>query len=168
MTDDFYSYSCETKDGSEYHMSELRGKVVLIVNVASKCGFRGQYGELQELYKEFHAKGFEILAFPCNQFMNQEPGSDEEIGKFCQEHYGVSFKIMKKCKVNGVNALPLYKYLKDQQPRMFGFTFVRWNFEKFLIDRSGRVHGRYSTLTKPKSMKEDIEQLLKQKSQLQS
>ncbi|CDO92977.1 unnamed protein product [Kluyveromyces dobzhanskii CBS 2104] len=163
MTADFYSYSCEQKDGSTFHTSELRGKVVLIVNVASKCGFRAQYGDLQKLYAEYHDQGLEILGFPCNQFMNQEPGSDEEIGKFCQDYYGVTFKIMKKCKVNGGSALPLYSYLKEQQPGRFGFKFVRWNFEKFLVDRTGKVHGRYSTLIKPQDLKGDIELLLKAK-----
>ncbi len=160
MSGDFYSYTCEERDGSEFPMSKLRGKVVLIVNVASKCGFRMQFGELQDLYREFQNQGLEILAFPCNQFINQEPGTDEEIGKFCQEYYGVTYKVMKKCKVNGGDAIPLYNYLKDQKPGTLSFKFIRWNFEKFLVDRSGKVIKRYSTLVKPKDMRDDIIKLL--------
>lgn len=165
MPPEFYSFSCQERDGSEFQFSRLRGKVVLVVNVASKCGFRKQYGELQRLYEDYKDQGFEILGFPCNQFINQEPGTDEEIGKFCQDYYGVTFKVFKKVKVNGQNAIPTYQYLKQKKPGRFGVKFIRWNFEKFLIDRSGHVFGRYFTLTRPDSLREDIEVLLRARKQ---
>lgn len=162
MSSEFYNLKCENKDGDEIDFNQFRGTVVLIVNVASRCGFRNQYIELQHIFEDYKDQKFTILAFPCNQFLNQEPGTDEEIGKFCQEFYGVNFHIMKKCKVNGRDASPIYQYLKSQKPGLLGFTLVKWNFEKFLIDRSGSVYERYSTIFKPENIRKDIEKLLRE------
>ena len=160
MTTSFYDLECKDKKGESFKFDQLKGKVVLIVNVASKCGFTPQYKELEELYKKYQDKGFVILGFPCNQFGKQEPGSDEQITEFCQLNYGVTFPIMKKIDVNGSNADSVYKYLKSQKAGLVGFKGIKWNFEKFLVDSNGKVVQRFSSLTKPSSLDQEIQSLL--------
>ena len=128
---EFYKLSPKDKKGEPFPFSQLEGKVVLIVNVASKCGFTPQYEELEALYKKYKDQGLVVLGFPCNQFGSQEPGSDEEIGQFCQLNYGVSFPVLKKVDVNGGNADPVYEYLKFQKSGLLGFRGIKLNFEKF-------------------------------------
>ncbi|CAI4060350.1 hypothetical protein SUVZ_04G4530 [Saccharomyces uvarum] len=160
MSTSFYDLECKDKKGETFKFDQLKGKVVLIVNVASKCGFTPQYKELEELYKKHQDKGFIILGFPCNQFGKQEPGSDEQIGEFCQLNYGVTFPIMKKIEVNGNSADPVYNYLKSQKSGLLGFKGIKWNFEKFLVDAKGNVVQRYSSLTKPMSLDQEIQNML--------
>lgn len=157
----FYELAPKDSKGNEYHFKQLEGKVVVIVNVASKCGFTPQYKELEELNKKYEGKPVQILGFPCNQFGGQEPGSSEEIQNFCQLNYGVSFPVLAKIDVNGDNADPVYKYLKSQKSGLLGMNRIKWNFEKFLIDKNGKVVERYSSLTKPLSLSDKIDQLLK-------
>ncbi|KAK5773713.1 glutathione peroxidase GPX2 PWA37_004997 [Arxiozyma heterogenica] len=158
---EFYSLTPKDKSGNPYPFSQLEGKVVLIVNVASKCGFTPQYDGLEELYKKYKDQGLVILGFPCNQFGHQEPGTQEEIQEFCRLNYGVTFPIMQKIDVNGDNEDPVYRYLKSQKAGMFGLTRIKWNFEKFLIDKKGNVIERFSSLTKPVSLDSKIAELLK-------
>ena len=160
MTTSFYDLECKDKKGESFKFDQLKGKVVLIVNVASKCGFTPQYKEMEELYKKYQDKGFVILGFPCNQFGKQEPGSDEQITEFCQLNYGVTFPIMKKIDVNGSNADSVYNYLKSQKAGLLGFKGIKWNFEKFLVDSNGKVVQRFSSLTKPSSLDQEIQSLL--------
>ncbi|GFP67031.1 glutathione peroxidase-like peroxiredoxin 2 [Saccharomyces cerevisiae] len=160
MATSFYDLECKDKKGESFNFDQLKGKVVLIVNVASKCGFTPQYKELEELYKKYQDKGFVILGFPCNQFGKQEPGSDEQITEFCQLNYGVTFPIMKKIDVNGSNADSVYNYLKSQKAGLLGFKGIKWNFEKFLVDSNGKVVQRFSSLTKPSSLDQEIQSLL--------
>ncbi|CAI4278701.1 BEM_collapsed_G0004540.mRNA.1.CDS.1 [Saccharomyces cerevisiae] len=160
MTTSFYDLECKDKKGESFKFDQLKGKVVLIVNVASKCGFTPQYKELEELYKKYQDKGFVILGFPCNQFGKQERGSDEQITEFCQLNYGVTFPIMKKIDVNGSNADSVYNYLKSQKAGLLGFKGIKWNFEKFLVDSNGKVVQRFSSLTKPSSLDQEIQSLL--------
>ncbi|CUM66822.1 uncharacterized protein PRCAT00004506001 [Priceomyces carsonii] len=157
----FYDLSPADKTNQPFPFSELKGKVVLIVNVASKCGFTPQYKELEEVYKKYEDKGFTIIGFPCNQFGGQEPGSAEEIESFCKLNYGVTFPILKKIDVNGSKADPVYEFLKGKKSGLLGLNRIKWNFEKFLIDKEGNVIERYSSLTKPKSLEPKIEELLK-------
>lgn len=157
----FYELSPLDKANEPYPFSELKGKVVLIVNVASKCGFTPQYKELEELYKKYGEKGLVILGFPCNQFAGQEPGSSEEIASFCSLNYGVTFPVLKKVDVNGDKTDAVYQYLKGEKSGLLGLNRIKWNFEKFLIDKNGKVVERYSSLTKPKSLEPKIEELLK-------
>lgn len=158
---EFYKLSPKDRKGEPFPFSQLEGKVVLIVNVASKCGFTPQYQELEALYKKYKDEGLMIVGFPCNQFGRQEPGSDEEIGQFCQLNYGVTFPVLKKVDVNGSDADPVYEYLKSQKSGLLGFKGIKWNFEKFLVDKKGTVHERYSSLTKPSSLDATIAELLK-------
>ncbi|KAG8683658.1 Glutathione peroxidase 2 [Ceratobasidium sp. 394] len=155
----FYDLKAAAPKG-EYNFDQLKGKVVLIVNVASKCGFTPQYTGLEALYKKYQDKGFVVLGFPCNQFGGQEPGTDEEIGAFCQLNHGVSFPLMKKSDVNGDNTSEVYKYLKNEKSGILGLTRIKWNFEKFLIDREGRVVGRWASTTSPESLEGEIEKVL--------
>ncbi len=157
----FYELAPLNKKGEPFPFSDLKGKVVIIVNVASKCGFTPQYKELEALYEEYGSKGLEIIGFPCNQFGHQEPGSDEEITQFCSLNYGVTFPILKKIDVNGSNQDPVYDFLKSKKGGVLGFKGIKWNFEKFLIDKEGNVENRYSSLTKPSSLKATIDALLK-------
>ncbi|CCD24562.1 glutathione peroxidase NDAI_0D02480 [Naumovozyma dairenensis CBS 421] len=157
---EFYKLTPKDKKGEDYPFTQLEGKVVLIVNVASKCGFTPQYKELESLYKKYQDKGLVILGFPCNQFGHQEPGTDEQIGQFCQLNYGVTFPILKKINVNGNDMDPVYEFLKSKKSGLLGFKGIKWNFEKFLIDRKGEVVQRYASLTKPSSIEQDIERLL--------
>jgi peroxiredoxin len=147
-------------------MSDYKGKVVLIVNTASKCGFTPQYEGLEKLWKTIrtnHPDDFVVLGFPCNQFGHQEPGTDDEIQSFCQINYGVSFPIMKKTDVNGDNAEPLFQWLKEEKPGFIGLKRVKWNFEKFLVGRDGKVKGRWASTTKPEQLEKDILEALEEK-----
>lgn len=155
----FYDFSAKDINGKEIKMSNYKGKVVLVVNTASKCGLTPQFKELEELYKIYKDKGLEILGFPCNQFANQDSGSNEEIQNFCQLNYGVTFTMFEKIKVNGDNAHPIYKYLKNQSKGLMGKE-IKWNFTKFLIDAEGNVVNRYAPVVKPLKIKEDIEDLI--------
>ena len=154
-----YDFSLPSATGDEVPLSDYRGKVLLIVNTASKCGFTPQYEGLQALYDEYHERGLEILALPCNQFGRQEPGSNEEIQEFCQLNYGLTFPVMGKIDVNGRNAHPLYAYLKSEAGGLLTDA-IKWNFTKFLVDRDGNVVKRFAPDYKPSSMAENIEQLL--------
>ncbi len=155
----FYDYSALSISGKEISMSEYRGKVVLVVNTASKCGFTPQYEGLQKLYAEYKDQGLEILGFPCNQFGGQESGENETIADFCKVNYGVSFTMFAKIKVNGKEAHPLYQFLKEEQKGLLG-NRIKWNFTKFLIDRKGNVVGRFASQVKPEKLTEEIEKLL--------
>jgi len=157
----FYDFNARTITGEEVSMTDYKGKVVLVVNVASKCGFTPQYEGLEKLYQDYQSQGFEILGFPCNQFRKQEPGTPEEIQNFCKVNFGVTFLLFEKIDVNGEHAHPLYVYLKAQAPGFLGTESIKWNFTKFLIDREGNVIERYGSSTKPKEIAEDIEKLLK-------
>ncbi|WP_190279367.1 glutathione peroxidase [Ornithinibacillus gellani] len=154
-----YQFSAKTISGHDQSLSDYRGKVLLIVNTASKCGFTPQLEGLQALYDSFHHNGFEILGFPCNQFANQDPGSDEEIESFCQQNYGVSFPMFSKVDVKGERAHPLFQYL-TWEAKGFITKQIKWNFTKFLIGKDGEVINRYAPQTKPEQLKEDIEKAL--------
>ncbi|WP_105189171.1 glutathione peroxidase [Pseudoalteromonas sp. T1lg48] len=155
-----YEFSATNNRGDEVALSAYKGKVMLIANTASKCGFTPQYQGLNDLYKDLQAKGLVVLGFPCNQFGEQEPGSDSEISEFCELNYGVSFPIMSKIDVNGAGAHPLFDYLKAQAPGLLGTKKIKWNFTKFLVDQNGKVLKRYAPLTKPEAIRADIEALL--------
>ena len=152
-----YDMTVKAADGTSVALDQYRGKVLLIVNTASKCGFTPQYEELEELHRTYGDKGFEVLAFPCNQFGAQEPGDAEQIGAFCQRNYGVGFPMMAKVDVNGAHAAPLFRWLKEQAPGLLGSQAIKWNFTKFLIGRDGRVIRRYAPQDKPESLARDIE-----------
>ncbi len=147
-------------DGTELPLSTLQDQVVLVVNVASRCGFTPQYTGLEALYRELGPRGLVILGFPCDQFGHQEPGDAEEIARFCSLDYPVSFPIMAKCEVNGEQAHPFYQWLKKEKPGLLGLENVKWNFTKFLIDRDGKVVDRFAPTTKPESLRDDILALL--------
>mgnify|MGYP000706867913 CR=1 FL=1 len=154
-----YEFKATNNKGEEVELSQYKGKPLLIVNTASKCGFTPQYKDLQELYKEYEGK-VEVLAFPCNQFGSQEPGDDKEIAQFCDLQFNISFPLFSKIDVNGDGTHPLYKYLKEEAPGLMGSKKIKWNFTKFLVDKEGRVVNRYAPTTNPKSIKEDIDKLL--------
>ena len=158
----FYDFNATDITGEEISMSEYKGKVVLVVNVASKCGFTPQYEGLEKLYKAYHNQGLEILAFPCNQFKEQESGTNKEIKNFCTVNYGVTFPLFEKIEVNGENAHPLYKFLKKEATGFMWSKSIKWNFTKFLIDRDGNVITRYGSATKPASIEDGILKLLKE------
>ena len=158
----FYQFKANSLQGKEISMKEYAGKVILVVNTASKCGFTPQYEGLEKLYKEYKDKGLVILGFPCNQFANQEPGSAEEISKFCTLNYGVNFPLFMKIDVNGNKADPIYKYLKVALPGTLG-NDIKWNFTKFLLDRKGKPVKRYGSVVKPEDITKDIEKLLAEK-----
>jgi glutathione peroxidase len=155
-----YDFQVKALDGAPIALSEYSGKVLLIVNTASKCGFTPQYAGLEALYDRYQQKGLEVLGFPCNQFGAQEPGSADEIGAFCQRNYGVRFPMFEKIDVNGEAAHPLYRWLKQQAPGLLGSERIKWNFTKFLIDREGKVVDRFAPLTKPEALAETIEKTL--------
>lgn len=155
-----YSFNVKAADGSTRALADYRGKVVMVVNVASKCGFTKQYKGLEEVYKKYHEKGFVILGFPCNQFGAQEPGSDEEIQKFCKLTYDVDFPVMSKIDVNGDKADPLYTWLKASAPGLLGTEAIKWNFTKFLISRKGKVLERFAPQTEPEATASSIEKAL--------
>lgn len=156
-----YDFSVTTAGGEEKSLADYRGKVLLIVNVASKCGFTPQYKGLQKLYETYKDRGLEILGFPSNQFLGQEPGSNEEIQSFCQVNYGVSFPVFAKIDVNGASAHPLYQYLTKEAPGILGGA-IKWNFTKFLVDRDGKIVKRFAPNTEPEKMTDKIEELLQQ------
>ncbi|RXJ87086.1 glutathione peroxidase [Arcobacter sp. CECT 8985] len=160
MKESIYDFNVKTIDGKTISMSEYKHKVLLIVNVASKCGFTSQYEGLEKLYEKYKDKGFVILGFPCNQFMNQEPGTNEEIKEFCSLTYQVKFPMFSKIDVNGDDTEPLYKYLKEQVSGVLGTELIKWNFTKFLVDKNGKVIERFSPSTTPESIEKDIEKLL--------
>jgi len=155
----FYDFKMNDINGKTVKLKKYENKVVLVVNTASKCGLTPQYEGLEELYKSFSMNGFVVLGFPCNQFMGQEPGTSEEILNFCTNKYNVTFPLFEKISVNGKDTHPLYVFLKEQQA-LEGKNDIRWNFEKFLIDKSGKVVKRYAPKTKPADLRADIEKLL--------
>ncbi|MFC4292165.1 glutathione peroxidase [Sphingorhabdus arenilitoris] len=156
-----FDFTAKLPGDGQLPLAEHKGKVLLIVNTASKCGFTPQYKGLESLYGKYHDQGFEILAFPCNQFGAQEPGDAEEIKNFCSLNYDVSFPLMAKVDVNGADADPLWDYLKQQQSGLMGSRGIKWNFTKFLVDRSGKVVARHGPQVKPEALEKDIERLLK-------
>lgn len=159
--DSIYDFKIKKSDGSKQDMAEYKGKVLLIVNVASKCGFTPQYEDLEKLYELYKAQSFYVLGFPCDQFGHQEPAENKEIQTFCKLNYGVTFPVMAKIEVNGDGADPLYKWLKTNASGLLGIEAIKWNFTKFLIDKNGHVINRYAPQTKPMSIKDDIEKALK-------
>jgi len=159
----FYSFKPLDKRGQPFPLSELQGKVVLVVNTASKCGFTPQFDGLEKLYQELkkkHGDKFTILGFPSNQFGSQDPGTNDEIQDFCRVNYGVTFPVLGKIDVNGAQADPVYEWLKSQQGGIFGLKMIKWNFEKFLVGADGKVKGRWASTTKPEALKEAIEKEL--------
>ena len=156
---DIYDFKVINNKGVEVSLSKYKGKVLLIVNTATGCGFTPQYKGLEELYKKYKDQGLEILDFPCNQFGHQAPGSDQEINSFCTLNYDTTFPRFRKIDVNGENAAPLYKWLKKEKGGLFG-NAIKWNFTKFLVDRTGKVVGRYSPTTPPSKIEGKIKELL--------
>ncbi|MGM0564179.1 MAG: glutathione peroxidase [Pseudomonadota bacterium] len=159
MTQSVHQFSARSLKGQEINLDEYRGKWLLIVNTASQCGLTPQYEGLEKLYKDYVDQGLEILGFPCNQFGQQEPGSAEEIQQGCLLNYGVSFPMFEKIEVNGDDAHPLYRFLKDSQPGALGKR-IKWNFTKFLVDPEGNVIKRYAPTTKPEKIEKDLRQLM--------
>ena len=157
---DLQKYEMPLLDGKQQLLSEYQGKVVLIVNTASKCGFTPQYEGLEILHQKYKDQGLVILGFPCNQFGKQEPGDSSEIGAFCQKNYGVTFPIFEKVDVNGEAAAPIYKDLKSEAPGLLGTQKVKWNFTKFLLGRNGEILERYAPTTKPEHLEEEIQNAL--------
>ena len=155
-----YDIQAKRIDGKAADLSEFRGKTLLIVNVASKCGFTGQYDGLEALYKKYKDKNFEILGFPCNQFGGQEPGSDADVKSFCSLTFGVSFPLFSKVDVNGPNAHPLYQFLKAKAPGILGTEQIKWNFTKFLVSKTGEVLERYAPTTAPGNIEQDLAKVL--------
>ena len=155
-----FDYKARTLNGEEKPLSDYKGKVLLVVNTASKCGFTPQYDGLEELFQDYKDKGFEVLAFPCNQFGNQEPGDAEEIAEFCKVNFGLTFPLMAKVDVNGDDSSPLFDWMKAEKPGLMGSRAIKWNFTKFLIDREGNVVKRYGPADAPKMIAKDIEKLL--------
>ncbi|MEO8936595.1 MAG: glutathione peroxidase [Burkholderiaceae bacterium] len=156
-----YDFSATSLDGKRADLAATRGKVLLIVNTASQCGFTPQYEGLEALYEKYHDQGFEVLGFPCNQFGSQEPGASTDIAQFCETKFGVTFPMFEKVDVNGDGAHPLFKWIKGKAPGLLGSKDIKWNFTKFLVDRNGKVVDRFAPTTRPDSMKGDIEKLLK-------
>lgn len=154
------SFTAALPTGETVDLADKRGKVLLVVNTASKCGFTPQYAGLEALWKKYRDRGFEVLAFPCNQFGGQEPGNADEIASFCQLNFGVSFPLLAKVEVNGPGAAPLYDWLKSEAPGVLGSKAIKWNFTKFLIGRDGNVVRRYAPTDKPEKLERDIEALL--------
>ena len=153
-------FSAKLPNGEELSLADKAGKVLLVVNTASRCGFTPQYDGLEALYRKFQDQGFEVVAFPCNQFGAQEPGNAEEIASFCKLTYDVTFPMMAKIDVNGDDATPLYQWMKGEAPGLMGSKSIKWNFTKFLIDRQGKVVRRYAPTDKPEGIEKDIEKLL--------
>ena len=154
-----FDYSVKAQDGSEVSLADYQGKILLIVNTATGCGFTPQYEGLQDLYEKYQPQGLEILDFPCNQFGHQAPGSDEEITDFCQSRYGVTFRQFKKIRVNGKDEEPLYTFLKSQKKGIMSDN-IKWNFTKFLVDRKGNVVARFAPTVTPEKIEEQIKELL--------
>jgi glutathione peroxidase len=160
MATTIYDFSASTLEGEQLDFNSLRGKVVLVVNTASKCGFTNQYTELEQLYSKYKDQGLVVIGFPCNQFANQEPGSAEEIRQFCSLNYAVTFPLMNKIEVNGQNTHPLYQYLKQAAPGILGSTGIKWNFTKFLINRDGSKIARFAPKDRPLKLEIGIQSLL--------
>ncbi len=154
---DLYGFSATTLDGKNLDLKQYQGKVVLVVNTASECGFTPQYAGLEALYEKYRSRGLEVLGFPCNQFGSQEPGDAAQIGDFCQRNYGVSFQMFGKIEVNGPGAHPLYQWLKSAAPGILGTEPIKWNFTKFLVGRDGKVVKRYAPQTEPRALEGDVE-----------
>ncbi|MGZ3742212.1 MAG: glutathione peroxidase [Pseudobdellovibrionaceae bacterium] len=159
--ENIYSFQVKTPTQENVSLEKYKGQVLLVVNVASKCGFTPQYAGLEELYEKYKDLGFTILGFPCNQFGSQEPGTSDEIQNFCKMNYGVSFPVMAKIEVNGSNTDPLYDWLKQSAPGLLGTEAIKWNFTKFLVGKDGKVIKRYAPNTEPKEIASDIEGALK-------
>jgi len=160
MNTSIYDFSCKDSYGNEVNLSDFRGKTLLIVNTASKCGFTPQYEGLQSLHKKYNSDQFSVLAFPCNQFGGQEPGTDDEIQEFCSLNFKTTFPVFGKIDVNGENAHPLYKFLCSEKKGVLGSEKIKWNFTKFLINSSGEPVARYSSTTTPEKISKDIENLI--------
>ena len=158
--DTIHSFSARSIDGREIPLARFEGKVLLVVNVASECGFTPQYAGLETLYREYRDRGFVVMGFPCNQFGAQEPGDANAITEFCSSRYDVSFPLFEKIEVNGPGAHPLYVWLKSQKAGIFGSESIKWNFSKFLIDKQGRVVQRWGPTAKPESLRKEIERAL--------
>ena len=158
--DTIYSFSARAIDGRVLALADYAGQVLLIVNVASECGFTPQYAGLETLYRDYREQGFSVLAFPCNQFGGQEPGDAEAITQFCSSRYGITFPLFEKIEVNGPRAHPLYTWLKSQKAGILGSESIKWNFSKFLVDRNGRVIQRLGPTAKPESLRKEIERAL--------
>src|SRR5215217_6915254 len=157
-----FDFQALALDGAPIDLSRYRGKVLLIVNTASECGFTPQFAGLEQLYRQYHARGLEVLGFPCNQFRGQEPLADAEIGAFCERNFGVSFPMFAKIDVNGPGAHPLFQHLKREAPGVLGTQLIKWNFTKFLVGRDGQVLKRYAPRVKPEEIAADLEKLLAQ------
>lgn len=155
-----YDFKAKDITGKDVALEAFRGKVVLIVNTASKCGFTPQFAGLEELYKQYAGKGLAVVGFPSNQFLSQDPGSDDQIAEFCQVNYGVSFPMMSKIDVNGPGAHPLYQWLAAEAPGLLGIKSIKWNFTKFLVGKDGKVIRRYAPSDKPADLSKDIEAAL--------
>lgn len=160
-----HHFKVKSTTGNIVDLSQYQGKVLLIVNTASQCGFTPQYQELEQLHQQYHSKGLEILAFPCNQFGGQEPGTDQDIAQFCELNFGVTFPVMSKIQVNGPEAEPLFEYLKDQARGVLKTRAIKWNFTKFLVNKDGVVVKRYAPRTKPSQFVQAIEEELAKQSQ---
>lgn len=161
IKDNIYNHSCNDNSGNLQNLSAFEGQALLIVNTASKCGFTPQYNGLQELQEKFKESGFSVLAFPCNQFGGQEPGSSEEIQEFCTVNYGINFPIFEKVDVKGEDAHPLFKYLTSEKKGLLGSESIKWNFTKFLINKEGKPIARFAPNTTPEKISKEIENLLK-------
>ncbi|MFC4932028.1 glutathione peroxidase [Massilia sp. GCM10023247] len=155
-----FDFQALALDGTPIDLSRYRGKVLLIVNTASECGFTPQYAGLEQVYRQFRERGVEVLGFPCNQFGKQEPGDAAQIGAFCEKNFGVSFPLFAKVEVNGPQAHPLFRHLKRAAPGVLGTQRIKWNFTKFLVDRDGEVRKRYAPQTRPEQIAGDIDRLL--------
>jgi len=156
----FYDFTVDDIHGKPVKLDRYKGKVVLVVNTASKCGFTPQYKGLEALYRKYHDEGLEVLGFPCNQFGAQEPGSESEIEQFCEINYGVTFPMFAKVDVNGDGTAPVYKFLKSAKPGLLGSEAIKWNFTKFLVDRGGKVVARFAPNDTPESIAGDVEKAL--------
>lgn len=157
---DIYGIKVKSIKGEELAFENYRGKALLIVNTASKCGFTSQFKGLESLYEKYHDQGLEVLGFPCNQFLKQEPGSESEISEFCTLNYAVTFPMFSKIEVNGANTHPLYQYLKSEAKGLLGSEKIKWNFTKFLVNKEGKVLKRYAPKLEPKEITADIEKIL--------
>jgi glutathione peroxidase len=155
-----FDFSATSLNGEQVDLARYQGKVLLVVNTASKCGFTPQYKALERLYEEYRDRGLVVLGFPCNQFRDQEPGTEGEIGEFCEKNFGVTFPMFAKLDVNGSHADPLFRHLKKEAPGVLGTQAIKWNFTKFLVARDGSVYCRYSPTTTPDDLRADIEKLL--------
>lgn len=157
-----YQFEAERLNGDTQSFADYRGKVLLIVNTASKCGFTPQFAGLEKLYQQYHAQGLEVLGFPCNQFGGQDPGTNQQIGEYCQKNYGVSFPMFAKIDVKGPEAHVLFRFLTREAKGLLGSQSIKWNFTKFLVGKNGAVLNRYAPTTKPEALAEDIEKALAQ------